>query len=144
MTPGLFYAKSNNELHTKIENNTPRFPTVNYMPTNDGRFRRYNFRTTMELLKLYCGQIVASKEKSIWDCLDGTLPWIWRAKRWTTLPAFHWLLIQLHLTNGLEVTEFQRSTSLLNSVSEQNNGWTELNFWPSDLPKLRKCQIPLL
>jgi hypothetical protein len=36
--------------------------------------------------------------------------------------AFYLLLIQYYPPNGLEVTEFQRSTSLLISVSGQNSG----------------------
>jgi hypothetical protein len=40
------------------------------------------------------------------------------------------------MPNGLEVTEFQRSTSLLISVAGQNSGGTELNFWVLDWPKL--------
>jgi hypothetical protein len=62
MTPGLFYAKSDHELNTKVEKNSPRFPTVVYTPTNDRRFRCYDFWTTTELLKLYSGQIAALKE----------------------------------------------------------------------------------
>jgi hypothetical protein len=34
MTPGLFYAKPDLELHTKVEENSPRFPTVIYKPSN--------------------------------------------------------------------------------------------------------------
>jgi hypothetical protein len=51
MTPGLFYAKSDLELHTKVEENSPMFPTVIYKPSNSRRFTRYNFWTMMELLK---------------------------------------------------------------------------------------------
>jgi hypothetical protein len=45
---------------------------VTYTPSNNRWFRRYDFWTTTELLKLYSGQIAASKEKSIlalfrWD-----------------------------------------------------------------------------
>jgi hypothetical protein len=43
-------------------------------------------------------------------------------KIWATLPAFDLLIIRFYLPNGLEVTEFQRSTSLLISVSGQNSG----------------------
>jgi hypothetical protein len=51
MTLGLFYEKSDNELNTKVEKNSPRFPTVVYMPSNGRRFRHYDFRTGTELLK---------------------------------------------------------------------------------------------
>jgi hypothetical protein len=34
MTPGLFYMKFNLELNTKVEENSPRFPTVIYTPSN--------------------------------------------------------------------------------------------------------------
>jgi hypothetical protein len=51
MTPGLSYAKFDHELNTKVEKNYPRFPAVVYTPPNDRRFRRYNFRTMIELLK---------------------------------------------------------------------------------------------
>jgi hypothetical protein len=43
-------------------------------------------------------------------------------KVWLTLPAFYPLLTRFYPPNGLEVTEFRRSTSLLISVSGQNSG----------------------
>jgi hypothetical protein len=64
MTPGLFYAKSDHDLNTKVKNNFSRFPKVIYTPSNNRRFRHNDFWTRMELLKLYSGQIAASKEKS--------------------------------------------------------------------------------
>jgi hypothetical protein len=51
MTPGLFYAKPDHELNTKVEENSPRFPTFIYKPSNGRRFTHYDFWTTMELLK---------------------------------------------------------------------------------------------
>jgi hypothetical protein len=51
ITPGLFYAKSDHELATKVEKNSPRFPMVTYTLSDDRRFRHYNFWTTTELLK---------------------------------------------------------------------------------------------
>jgi hypothetical protein len=43
---------------------------VVYMLTNDRRFRRYDFQTTTELLKLYFGQITVWKEniksRTVW------------------------------------------------------------------------------
>jgi hypothetical protein len=56
------------------------------------------------------------KKNQIWGCLDGFLPLSCIAKCWATLQNFHWLLIQPHPTNSLEVTEFWGSTSLLNSI----------------------------
>jgi hypothetical protein len=43
MTPGWFYAKSDHELNTKVEKNISRFLTVVYTPTNNRRFRCYDF-----------------------------------------------------------------------------------------------------
>jgi hypothetical protein len=34
MTPGLFYMKFDLELNTKVEENSNKFPTVLYMPSN--------------------------------------------------------------------------------------------------------------
>jgi hypothetical protein len=51
MTPGLFYTKPDLELHTKDEENSLRFPTVIYKPSNGRRFTRYDFWMTTELLK---------------------------------------------------------------------------------------------
>jgi hypothetical protein len=51
MSPGLFYEKPNHELNTKVKKNSPRFPTVIYMPSNGRRFRRYDFWTMTKLLK---------------------------------------------------------------------------------------------
>jgi hypothetical protein len=51
ITPGLFYAKSDHELQTKVKKNSPKFPMVIYTPSNGRRFRRYDFRTMIELLK---------------------------------------------------------------------------------------------
>jgi hypothetical protein len=77
------------------------------------------------------------------DCSVTILSQSWTPKIWATLAAFYLLLIWFYPPNGLEVTEFWRSTSLLISVSGQNNGWTELNFWVLDWPKLQKSQILL-
>jgi hypothetical protein len=51
MTPGLFYVKPDLEMHTKVEENSHRFPTVIYKPSNGRRFMRYDFWTTTESLK---------------------------------------------------------------------------------------------
>jgi hypothetical protein len=83
----------------------------------------------------------AVRKKRKWDSLVTILSWSWPPKIWTTLPAFYPLLTQLCPPNGLEVIEFWRSTSLLISVSRQNSGWKELNFWVSDWPKLWKSRI---
>jgi hypothetical protein len=74
MTPGLFYENSNHELTTKVEKNSPRFPTVIYTHSNGQRFRHYNFWKTTELVKLYSGQIAASQENKICICSDGIIP----------------------------------------------------------------------
>jgi hypothetical protein len=79
---------------------------VVYMLTNDRQFRCYDFRTTTELLKLYSGQIAASKEKSNLGLFRWDSSLDLNRKRWDTLPAFYRLLIQPHLANGLDVTEF--------------------------------------
>jgi hypothetical protein len=60
-----------------------------------------------------------SMEKGKWDCLDMILSQSWTPKTWATLPTFYPLLIWLYLLNGLEVMEFQKSTSLLNSVLDR-------------------------
>jgi hypothetical protein len=57
------------------------------------------------------------KKIKFWACSDGILPLGWIDESWGTLPAFHQLLIPPYPSHGLEVTEFCRSTSLLNSVS---------------------------
>jgi hypothetical protein len=49
-------------LNTKIEKNSLSFPTVTYTTSNNRQFRRYDFWTTTEWLKLYFGQIAASKK----------------------------------------------------------------------------------
>jgi hypothetical protein len=64
------------------------------------------------------------KKIKFWGCSDGILPLGWIEENWGTLPDLHQLLIGPYLTHGLEVTEFCRLTSLLNSVSGQNSGWT--------------------
>jgi hypothetical protein len=51
MTLRLFYEKPDLELHTKVKENSPRFPTVIYKPSNGRRFTRYDFWMTTELLK---------------------------------------------------------------------------------------------
>jgi hypothetical protein len=66
------------------------------------------------------GQIAASKGKQIlglfgWDLLALDL----NTKKVGNSPAFHWLLIHPHPTNGLEVTEFCTSTNCWNLF------WTE-------------------
>jgi hypothetical protein len=43
--------KTNHELNTRVEENSPMFPTVIYKPSNGRRFRRYDLWTTTELLK---------------------------------------------------------------------------------------------
>jgi hypothetical protein len=68
------------------------------------------------------------KKNNIWDCSDGILPLSWITKRWKTLPAFHQLLIQPHLTNILDVTEFWRSTTLLKSVWNRTAAAQNLTF----------------
>jgi hypothetical protein len=77
-----------------------------------------------------------------WGCLDGILSLIWIEKSLTTLPTLHRLLIQPHPTKGLEIIEFWRSASLLNSVwnrTADERNWTFGPRWP----KLWKSQIPL-
>jgi hypothetical protein len=98
-----------------------------YTPSNDWLFRRYDFRMMTELLKLYFGlfgwdsytpsndHLHALKIK-FWGCLDGILSLIWIEKSLATLRTLHRLLIQPHPTKGLEIIEFWRSASLLNSV----------------------------
>jgi hypothetical protein len=59
------------------------------------------------------GHIAVLKENKIlglfsWDSSLELIP-----KSWTTLPAFHWLLIQPQRTNGLEDMEFCASAKLL-------------------------------
>jgi hypothetical protein len=56
-------------------------------------------------------------------------------------PSFLSVTHMILSANGLEVAEFQRSTLLLISVSEQNSGWAEHNFRVSDWPKLQKYRI---
>jgi hypothetical protein len=51
MTLGLFYAKPDLELHTKVKENSLMFPTVIYKLSKGPRFTRYDFWTTTELLK---------------------------------------------------------------------------------------------
>jgi hypothetical protein len=46
MTPGLFYMKFNIELNTEVEENSPRFPTVIYTPSNGRRSGHKDFRMT--------------------------------------------------------------------------------------------------
>jgi hypothetical protein len=76
MTLGLFYAKPDPELHTKVEENSPRFPTVIYKPSNGQRFTRYDFWTITELLKtvLWTDYSVETKLNSgpVWM---GFFPW---------------------------------------------------------------------
>jgi hypothetical protein len=103
--PGLFYAKCDHELNTKIEKNSLRFPTVTYTTSNNRQFRRYDFWTTTEWLKLYFGQIAASKKNKFCGCSDGILPLNMNSKKLENSPSFA-SVIQLHPTNGLDVTEF--------------------------------------
>jgi hypothetical protein len=77
-------------------------------------------------------RLQCQKKIKFWGSSDGILPLGWIDESLRTLPYFHQLLIRPYPTHGLEVTEFCRSTSLLNSVSGQNSGWMELNFWVSD------------
>jgi hypothetical protein len=76
MTPGLFYAKPDLEFHTKIEEKSPRFPTVIYKPSNSRQFTRYDFWTTTELLKtmLWTDCSVEIKLNSV-PVRMGFLPW---------------------------------------------------------------------
>jgi hypothetical protein len=59
------------------------------------------------------GRLQRQLENAIWGCLGGILPLSWIPKSWKTLPAFHWLLIQSDPSNGLDVTEFCASATLL-------------------------------
>jgi hypothetical protein len=47
---------------------------------------------------------------------------------WATLPDFHPLLIDPHSTNGLEVTEFSTSMTLLESVLNRTAAGEKPNF----------------
>jgi hypothetical protein len=48
-------------------------------------------------------------------------------KKLKTLTAFHWLLIQPHQTNGLDVTEFYASAKLLKTELDSMTVWTKQN-----------------
>jgi hypothetical protein len=120
------------------------FPTVHSRTSTGQRIKSYDFRKMTGLLKTsFLYRLQHRKRNTFWGCSVGILPLRWIPKTWRTLLSFNRLLIQPHPTNGLEDTEFWRSISLLISVSGQNCGWTELNFWVSDWPKLWKSQIPL-
>jgi hypothetical protein len=76
MTPGLFYAKPNLELHTKVEENSLRFPTVIYKPSNSRRFTRYDIWTTTELLKTVLWTDCSAERKlNSEPVLMGFFPW---------------------------------------------------------------------
>jgi hypothetical protein len=90
--------------------------------------------------KLCPGQIAASKENKICGGSDGILPLSWIQKSWKTLPAFHRLLIQCHLTNRVEITEFCALTTLPKPVwgrtaAEQNWTFGPRIDWNSRSPK---------
>jgi hypothetical protein len=128
----------------KVKEDSLRFPMVHSRTSTSQQIKSYDFRKMAGLLKTsFLYRLQCRKRNKFWDCLVGILPLIWIPKTWRTLLSFRRLLIQPHPTNGLEDTEFWRLTSLLISVSGQNCGWTELNFWVLDWPKLRKPWIPL-
>jgi hypothetical protein len=76
------------------------------------------------------------KKNKFWGCSGGILPLSWIPKRWTTLPAFHWLLIQPQRTNSLEDMEFYASAKLLkteldNTTLGRNKILTTKQKWNS-------------
>jgi hypothetical protein len=64
MTPGLFYAKFDPELNTKVEENFSSFPTAINMPSNGRWFRRNDFLTMTGFAEnCISGQIAATTGK---------------------------------------------------------------------------------
>jgi hypothetical protein len=72
------------------------------------------FYTTTGLLKTaILDRLQRQKKNKTWGISVRILPLSWIPKSWTTLQAFHRLLIQPHRSNGLDVTEFCASAKLL-------------------------------
>jgi hypothetical protein len=113
----LFCLKSDWESNNKKVEDLFSFPTGIYLPSSDQRFRRYSFLPDDGVAEnCNTGQIAVLRENKFWGCSDWILPLSWTPKSWTTLRAFHWLLVHPYRTNGLEVIEFCASVKLLKSV----------------------------
>jgi hypothetical protein len=104
-------------------------------------FERWSVLLNTEFL----GRLQQRKKNKIWGCSDGILSWSWLPKCWSILPAFHQLLIQPYLTNGLEVVEFCASTNCWNlfgterQLNRDQNPKARLNWnsWLSEYNSVR-------
>jgi hypothetical protein len=112
----LFLLKSDGESNTKKVEYIHIFPMGIYLISSDQRFRCYGFLPDDRLLKLYLDRLQRREKNKFWGCSGGILPLSCISKNWTTLPAFHRLLIQPHRTNGLDVAKFCASATLLKTV----------------------------
>jgi hypothetical protein len=93
--------------------------------------------TTTGLLKTaILDRLQCWKKTKLWGCSGGILPLSWIPKSWTTLPDFHWLLIQPQRTKGLEDTEFCASAKLLKT--ELDNTTVGRN----KIPKIKQTETP--
>jgi hypothetical protein len=61
----------------------------------------------------FLGRLQPPRKIKIWGCSGGIIRLSWIPKSWKTLPNFHRLLIEPQQTNGLDVTEFCASATLL-------------------------------
>jgi hypothetical protein len=92
-------------------------------------------RSTVQILWLFAswrvaetaflGRLQPPRTIKIWGCSVGIIPLSWIPKHWTTIPAFHWLLIEPQRPNGLEVMEFCASAKLLKTELDSTIGWTK-------------------
>jgi hypothetical protein len=105
-----------------VKEDSLRLPTVHSRTSTGQRIKSYDFEKMMGLLKTsFLYRLQRQKKNQFWGCSVGILPLICIPKTWRTLQDFYPLLIQFYPPNGLDVTEFRRSTSLLISVSGQNS-----------------------